>query len=146
MGSQHLRIDTRIYHQLDPPPIILSIVCYVCRSAPRISGSANPHLNFVIASEGGMASFPAGTTPFYLQFESARGVLYEKSPARLMTQLTSSTRPLCRSAIPWSALKCPRNVKNNTRKSQVRRLFEKFSSTNLSVVHTKPKHMQVPYV
>jgi hypothetical protein len=32
----------------------------------RISGSANPHLRFVIASQGRMASFPAGTTPFFL--------------------------------------------------------------------------------
>jgi hypothetical protein len=50
------------------------------RVAPRISGLANPHLSFVIASHGQMASFPAGATPFFLQSESARGVLYEKSP------------------------------------------------------------------
>jgi hypothetical protein len=37
----------------------------------RISGLANPHRNFVIASQGEMASFPAGTTPFFLEIESA---------------------------------------------------------------------------
>jgi hypothetical protein len=47
-----------------------------------------------------MASFPAGTTPFFLEIVSARGVLCKKSPTRSMTQLTSSTPTLCRSAIP----------------------------------------------
>jgi hypothetical protein len=71
---------------------------------PRISGSANPHCDFVIACQGEMASFPAGTTPFFLEIESARGVPCKKSPACSMTQLTSSTRTLCRSAIPWLQL------------------------------------------
>jgi hypothetical protein len=39
-----------------------------------ISGSANPNRDFVIASQGEMASFPAGTTPFFLEIKSARGV------------------------------------------------------------------------
>jgi hypothetical protein len=64
---------------------------------------ANPHRDFVIASQGEMASFPAGTTPFSL--ESARGVLCKKSHARSMTQLTSSTPTLCRSAILWESAK-----------------------------------------
>jgi hypothetical protein len=74
------------------------------REYARISGSANPHCNFVIASQGEMASFPAGTTPFFIEIESAREVPSKKSPARWMTQLTSSTPTLCRSAIPWEYL------------------------------------------
>jgi hypothetical protein len=67
----------------------------------RISGSANQHYDFVIASQGEMASFLAETTPFFLEIESARGAPCKKSPARSMTQLTSSMPTLCRSAIPW---------------------------------------------
>jgi hypothetical protein len=47
----------------------------------RISGSANPHRDFVIVSQGEMASFPAGTTPFFLQIERAQGVPCKESPA-----------------------------------------------------------------
>jgi hypothetical protein len=35
----------------------------------QISGSANPHRNFVIASQGEMASFPVETTPFFLEID-----------------------------------------------------------------------------
>jgi hypothetical protein len=66
----------------------------------RISESANPHRDFVIASQGEMASFPAGTTPFLLEIESALGIPCKKSPVRSMTQLTSSTPTLRRSDIP----------------------------------------------
>jgi hypothetical protein len=44
------------------------------------SESANPLLTFVIASHGRMASFPAETTPFLLQFEGARGSLVQEIP------------------------------------------------------------------
>jgi hypothetical protein len=70
-------------------------VDFHCLCAARISGSANPQGDFVIATQGEMASFPAGTTPFFLEIESAQGVLCKKFPARSMTQLTSSiVRPL----------------------------------------------------
>ncbi len=71
----------------------------------QISGSANWHPNVAIASQGDMASFPAGTTPFFLEIESAGGVPCKRFPARSMTQLTSSTCTLCRSAIPWPPIK-----------------------------------------
>jgi hypothetical protein len=74
-------------------------------SPSRISRSANPHCDFVIASQGEIASFPAGTTAFFLEIESTRGVPCKKSPARSMMQLTSSTPTLCRSATPWSTYK-----------------------------------------
>jgi hypothetical protein len=44
---------------------------------------ANPHRDFVIASLGEMASFPAETTPFFLQIESARGSSVQGIPCAL---------------------------------------------------------------
>jgi hypothetical protein len=49
----------------------------------RISGSANPHLNFVIASHGRMASFHAGSSPFFLEIESAPVSFVHKIPRLL---------------------------------------------------------------
>jgi hypothetical protein len=46
----------------------------------RISGSAIPQSNFVIASHGEMSSFPAGTTPFFPEIESARGSSVQEIP------------------------------------------------------------------
>jgi hypothetical protein len=37
-----------------------------------LAGSANPHKIFVITPRGEMASFPIGTTPFFLEIDSAR--------------------------------------------------------------------------
>jgi hypothetical protein len=55
-------------------PIKIRALILHCRIwGPRISGLANPHPNFVIASLGERASFPAETMPFILQIESARG-------------------------------------------------------------------------
>jgi hypothetical protein len=46
----------------------------------RISGSANPHSIFVIAYHGEMSSFPAETTPFFPEIESARGSSVQEIP------------------------------------------------------------------
>jgi hypothetical protein len=48
-----------------------------------MSRLANPHLNFVIASRGQMASFPAGTTPCFLEIESAPGSFLQEIPCSL---------------------------------------------------------------
>jgi hypothetical protein len=93
----------------------------------QISGSAKPHLSFVIASEGRMASFPAGTTPFFLQIEGARGVLYKKFPVCSMTQLTSSTHPLCHSTPFFLQIESARGV--SYEKSPARSMKQLTSST-----------------
>jgi hypothetical protein len=49
----------------------------------RISGLANPHLNFVIASHGQMALFPAGTMAFFLVIESTPGSFVQEIPRSL---------------------------------------------------------------
>jgi hypothetical protein len=72
----------------------------------RISGSANPCFFFVIAYQGEMMSFPAGTTPFFPQLKSARGSSVQKIPARPMTQLISKQQSNCRSANPWLLVSC----------------------------------------
>jgi hypothetical protein len=58
-------------------------MCSGARSRTQISGLANPHRDFVIASLGEMGSFPAETTPFFLQFESARGSSVQGIPRAL---------------------------------------------------------------
>ncbi len=88
-----------------------SLETSVLRLYPRISGSANPRLNFVIASHGQIAPFPAGTTPFFLEIESAPGSFVQEIPRSLNAQLTISTRPLCRSAIPCDYRSyCPESI------------------------------------
>jgi hypothetical protein len=47
---------------------------------PQISGLANTHVYFVIASQGEMTSIPTGTTPFFPEIESARGSSVQEIP------------------------------------------------------------------
>ncbi len=48
-----------------------------------LAGSANPYVIFVIAPRGEMASFPIGTTPFFLEIGSARGSSVQEIPRTL---------------------------------------------------------------
>jgi hypothetical protein len=63
-----------------------------------ISRLANLHRNFVITSLRVMASFPAQTTPFFLQIERARGSSMQGIPRALndtADQLSAPSLPFC---------------------------------------------------
>ncbi len=46
----------------------------------RLAGSANPNFILFIAPQGEMASFSIGTTPFFLEIDSAQGSSVQEIP------------------------------------------------------------------